>query len=164
MKRQLQRYAWPVLIAVLLIAFGVGTFTDAHTAPPTAQQRVDRLASEIRCPTCEGLSVQQSVAPLAESAKQQISTEVAAGQSDQQIKAYFVSRYGSNALMSPKRQGVNWAVWLVPAAAALALIGGVVFAVRRWRIGTGASHTRPTDEQRRRVTVALEHTPSGAKP
>jgi cytochrome c-type biogenesis protein CcmH len=46
---------------------------------------------------------------------------VAEGRSDEEIRAYFVARYGEWVLLEPPRHGINWLVWLGPVA--LLLIG-----------------------------------------
>lgn len=154
--KTLQKFAWPGLAIVFVIALASGSFA-ARPQPMTQQARIDRLASQIRCPTCEGLSVQQSVSPLAESSKQEITNEVQAGKTDKQIRDYFVSRYGPTALMSPKRTGIVNLAWILPVLVGIALIAGVVLAIRKWGIGRGTPG--PTATERRRVEIALEHVP-----
>jgi len=51
---------------------------------------------------------------------------VAEGKTDDEIRAYFVARYGEWALLEPSAQGLNWLVWLGPLA--LLLLGAWVVA------------------------------------
>jgi cytochrome c-type biogenesis protein CcmH len=53
------------------------------------------------------------------------------GESPEQIRAYFVSRYGEWILLAPKRQGFNWVAWLLPFGAILGGVGVIGFVVRR---------------------------------
>jgi cytochrome c-type biogenesis protein CcmH len=82
---------------------------------------------------------------------------VAAGKSDDQIRAYFVDRYGEWVLLSPRAEGFNWLVWLGPAAL---LVGG--FAVIIYQIRKRSSKDRPqqtelpADDYLRQVRSELE--------
>jgi cytochrome c-type biogenesis protein CcmH len=62
-----------------------------------------------------------------------------AGQSPDEVKAYFVSRYGEWILLEPKMTGLNVMLYVLPV---LMVIGGlvlIVFLVRRW--------TRPVEAE-----------------
>jgi cytochrome c-type biogenesis protein CcmH len=54
------------------------------------------------------------------------------GRTPEQVKAYFVSKYGEWILLEPKPRGVNLLVYWLPAAVVLGGLGVVFFAVRRW--------------------------------
>jgi cytochrome c-type biogenesis protein CcmH len=61
-----------------------------------------------------------------------IRERLAAGETPEQVKAYFVEKYGLWILLSPPPQGFNLLVWVVPfivLGAGLVLVG---LAVRRW--------------------------------
>ncbi|MGH7544460.1 MAG: cytochrome c-type biogenesis protein, partial [Gemmatimonadota bacterium] len=57
---------------------------------------------------------------------------IAQGRSDEEIRAFFVERYGTWILLEPPKRGFNLAAWLLPGAAVLAGAVGLVFAARRW--------------------------------
>ena len=99
---------------------------------PALEARASKLASELRCVVCQGLSVQDSPSPLAQQMKDLIRSQVASGWSDTEVTEYFVSKYGEWVLLEPKARGFNLVVYLLPA---LMLLGGgafIFFAVRRW--------------------------------
>jgi cytochrome c-type biogenesis protein CcmH len=55
-----------------------------------------------------------------------------AGQSPDEIRAYFVARYGEWILLEPKMTGLNVVLYVLPV---ITVIGGlilIVFLVRRW--------------------------------
>jgi cytochrome c-type biogenesis protein CcmH len=95
------------------------------------------LAGLLRCPVCQGLSVADSPTTLAQSMKRQARELLAAGYDREQVLAYFEASYGEFVRLQPPLRGVNWLVWLAPAAGLL--IGGFVVArsVRRLRTATG---------------------------
>jgi cytochrome c-type biogenesis protein CcmH len=64
--------------------------------------------------------------------KQVVRDQLAAGKSPEEVKAYFVSKYGEWILLEPKPRGMNLAVYLLPL---FLLVGGgglIVVMVRKW--------------------------------
>jgi cytochrome c-type biogenesis protein CcmH/NrfF len=104
----------------------------AATGPASEAQRVEAIAATLRCPTCQGLSVADSPSKVANGMRDIIAEQLAAGQSPEQIQAWFVERYGEWILLSPPPSGLGWAVWLLPV---VALAVGVVAAVAVARRG-----------------------------
>ena len=141
---------WLVLLLVLGGALVVGTGGDG--GPPSAAARTTRLASDVRCPTCEGLSAAESESPASQAIRQEIRRRVDAGESDEQIRAFLVSRYGRDIVLTPAGSGVAALVWALPVAAAVLAGGGLVLAFRRRR---GQPPLVPTEEDRRLVERAL---------
>lgn len=130
-----RRLSWVLLGLVLVVALGVGS--RGQSGPPTEDQRVRRISSVLRCPTCRGLSAAQSDAPSAESIRDEVRRRVQAGESDGQIKAYLVSRYGEDILLQPRSSGVGLVVWGLPAIGAVLAVGGLVVVLRRRRLRPG---------------------------
>lgn len=151
------RVLWAALVLVLVAALAIGTFTSP-SGPSTIEGRVGALAAQVRCPTCNGLSVAESEAPLAQSAKQEIDAQVRAGRTDEEVRGYFVSRYGQSALMSPPRRGVTALAWVLPVGVVLSGAVVVVLVVRTWRRRSVAIDVAPSAEDRALVDAALrEH-------
>lgn len=118
---------------------GLQTSRSGALEDPALEARANALAAQLRCPVCQGLSIQDSPSPLAQDMKDLIRSQVAAGASDADVRGYFISRYGEWVLLEPKAAGFNLLVYLLPA---LALLGGavvIIVAVRRW--------TAPADEE-----------------
>jgi len=120
---------------VLVVALGLGS--RGRPGPPTEDQRVQRIASVIRCPTCQGLSAAQSDAPSSEAIRDEIRRRVEEGETDGQIKDYLVSRYTTAVLLEPERRGLGLAVWALPIGGGLLAVGGLVLVLRRHRIRPG---------------------------
>lgn len=78
--------------------------------------RFRKLSDELRCPTCQGLSVKDSEAGFSNSIKDKIRELMKNGKSDEEIIAYFVKRYGEWILRSPTKQGFNLLLWILPGA------------------------------------------------
>jgi cytochrome c-type biogenesis protein CcmH len=88
------------------------------------EARVQALGKLLRCPMCQGLSIADSGSSAARAQMDRVRELVAEGQSDAEIRAYFVARYGEWALLEPSTEGFNWLVWLGPPA--LLLLGAWV--------------------------------------
>jgi len=129
-----RRRVWPqlaVLGAVLVAALAVGS---GLTGAPTTASRVAGLEGDVRCPSCEDVSVADSEAPSAVAVRHQIAQMVAAGRSDGQIESSLVARYGPTILLRPPTSGASLFVWVIPLlAGAAAATGLVVLFVRRSR-------------------------------
>lgn len=106
---------------------------DAVADSAALDARTARLADQLRCPVCRSQSVLESSSTLAREMKSEIRRRLAEGQSPEEVKAYFVSRYGEWILLRPEAEGLNLVVYVVPP---LILLGGgllVWWLVRRWR-------------------------------
>jgi cytochrome c-type biogenesis protein CcmH len=121
------------LLLVAAIAFVWWFAYLSHPRTTTLDQRVAEVASQLRCPICQGESVQDSPSELAQQMRAVIRQQLQEGRSEQEVIQYFVDRYGETILWNPPRQGFSLLVWLIPPAA---LLGGVVlifFVLREWR-------------------------------
>ena len=74
----------------------------------------------------------ESDAPAAQAVRDEIARRVTAGQSDAEIRAFLVSRYGREILLKPEGRGTAALVWALPVIVAAWAIGGLAFAFRRW--------------------------------
>jgi cytochrome c-type biogenesis protein CcmH len=145
-----RRLAWGLLALVLVGALAVGS--RGESGPATEDQRVQRIASVIRCPTCRGLSAAQSDAPSAEAIRDEVRRRVQEGQSDTQIKDYLISRYGEDILLQPRSK----LVWALPVVGGAAAVGGLVLLLRRRRVRPGG---RASDDDEALVAQAMRARP-----
>jgi cytochrome c-type biogenesis protein CcmH len=97
----------------------------------SVEEQTHLLAAELRCPVCQNLSVGDSPSEMANQMRDMIREKLKNGESPDQVRAYFVSRYGEWILLAPKRQGFNWVAWLLPFCAILAGAGAIGWVVRR---------------------------------
>lgn len=115
---------------VLAVALFVGA--RGESGQRTASQRAHAIATEIRCPTCQGLSAADSDAPAAQAIRDDILRRVQAGQTGDEIRAYMVSRYKEEILLKPAGDGVASLVWILPVGAVTVAVAAMVVAFRRW--------------------------------
>src|SRR4030095_15312046 len=93
-----------------------------------------------------------------------IRERLAAGESPEQVKAYFVEKYGTWILLSPPRQGFNLLVWIVPFAGLAGGLALVLILVRRWsrRPATGTDATPLSADMRARIQRETSAREAGA--
>lgn len=144
-----------MLVAVALAAPLTGRAQPMQPQAPVRQPRTaaeslleartTRLASQLRCPVCQGLSIQDSPSELALQMRAMIRSKLDSGQTEEQVRAYFLDRYGERILLAPKPTGFNLLVYFLPVLA-LAAGGALVFyAVRKWSGPPDPSHAQDRD-------------------
>jgi len=117
-----------ILVALLAIFGALAWSAWPHEA--TAAERVDRITSELRCVTCQGLSVKDSPAASARQMRDLVVQRVAEGRTDEEIRGEFRASYGDWVLLSPPTSSWTGLIWLVPLAA---LAAGLAIVIRRMR-------------------------------
>jgi cytochrome c-type biogenesis protein CcmH len=129
MRRWLPWLALALVVVVALVVGASGSGGDDSEAARSA-----RLAKEVRCPTCRGLSAAESDAKAAQAVRSEIRSRVEAGESDEEIRAYLASRYGDDILLRPEGSGLASLVWALPVVALVCGGAGLAFTFRRWRV------------------------------
>ncbi|TAK07596.1 MAG: cytochrome c-type biogenesis protein CcmH [Candidatus Manganitrophaceae bacterium] len=148
----------------ILISFLLVFFTSLATAETLTedqlQVRVKEVAKTLRCAVCQSESVWESNAELAIQMRDIIRERLSQGQSPDEIRAYFVSRYGDFILLQPRAfVGMNWLLWGGPFL--LLIVGGTFLfrTLRKWVAQTAPSppeELSPIDERgRRRIEQEL---------
>jgi cytochrome c-type biogenesis protein CcmH len=135
-----RRIATAVAVAGVLALAVAGLVRAALPAPaPSLQDRVDAVAATVRCPTCHGLSIEDSTSVLAAGARQIIARQLRQGRTPDEIRQYFVDRYGQQALLSPSPDGPGVLAWALPAVA----VAGAAGLAWRWTRRRGAGSEVP---------------------
>ena len=120
---------WRNLMLVLL-------FLIAHSGraaeTPDLEEQTRVIATELRCVVCQNLSVADSPSEMAQQMRGVIREQLREGKTPEEIKSYFVSKYGEWVLLAPSTQGFSLLVWVVPFVVLTAglLIGFLL--LRRW--------------------------------
>lgn len=118
-------------------------------------QRTQQVASLLRCPVCQGMSVADSPSEMAVNMKGQVRELVARGYTEEQILRYFELSYGQFVLLKPKFEGVTGVVWLLPVVALL--IGGAIVFVKLRKL-EAASPGAPSEAAEASGAIG-EHSP-----
>ena len=72
------------------------------------------LYSKIMCPVCDGQTIGESQASIANDMKNIVDTYISDGKTDDEILKYFEDRYGTEILSAPPNSGSNAIVWITP--------------------------------------------------
>ena len=115
------------LIAIPLAAVEPGEML----ADPALEERAQSLDNALRCLQCRSESVAASNSSWARDARVQIRTLIEDGATDDEVKAYFVERFGEYVLMQPDAEGANLILWLAAPVLFLAGLGVAATAYRR---------------------------------
>jgi cytochrome c-type biogenesis protein CcmH len=118
----------------LLLA--VATLAALGAAPPgraVTEDEVREVAANLRCVVCQSLSVADSPSETANQMRAIVRERLAAGETPEQVTAYFVEKYGTWILLAPPRRGFDLLVWVVPFMALALGLGLAILAMRRWR-------------------------------
>lgn len=125
-----------VLLATPLWALDPSEMLD----DPALEARSRALDHELRCVVCQSESVASSNANWAQDARRTVRELVAGGSSDEEIKDFFVERYGEFVLMTPRPSGSSWLLWA--AGPIMVILAGLMgFAYLRGR----STHTAPQE-------------------
>lgn len=92
---------------------------------PVIEQRMIKLAEELRCLVCQNESLAGSHAELAEDLRREIRAQMKAGKNDKEVIEYLTNRYGDFVLYQPPFKPVTYLLWLGPLL--FLLIGGGVW-------------------------------------
>jgi cytochrome c-type biogenesis protein CcmH len=121
-----------IAVAALVSASPLLSQSTVVPRDSALEARVRAVSSQLRCPVCQGLSLQDSPSELSAEMKDVVREQLAAGRSNDEVLQYFVGKYGEWILLQPKPSGFNLAVYALPVL--MLAVGALVvtIAVRRW--------------------------------
>ncbi len=119
---------WVAWVAVVFgLMLGGGLNASAKEAQDLAGDRVleaqvMKLSAELRCLVCQNQTIADSHAELAVDLRNQIRTQLQAGQNEDQIRDYMTARYGDFVLYKPPFKATTALLWVGPPL----LLGGAL--------------------------------------
>lgn len=138
---------WLILLCAVISA-------PVWAADRAAEERMLNIASELRCLVCQNESIAASRADLAVDLRQQIREQIHAGQTDQEIRAYMVDRYGDFILYRQPLQATTILLWFGPL---LLLVFGLLVLTLTLRHRMRSMTDRLlSDEERKRAEALLK--------
>jgi cytochrome c-type biogenesis protein CcmH len=141
-RRSRRSVVWAVLLGVaLIVAFVIGA---QPKSPSTITSRAHALEADIRCPSCEDISVATSESSSSIAVRKEIVRDLRMGQTTTQIEQQLVDQYGSNIVLRPPTKGLISLVWFIPllvAVVALSVVG-VIFYRRSQSLRNLSQETR----------------------
>ncbi len=103
------------LVWMLLATVGVAAPIDSFTFDNQRDEdRFKRLIEEIRCVKCQNTSIAGSNADLARDHRTKVYDMLKQGKSDDDIRQWFLTRYGDFVLYRPQVDSRTWLLWALP--------------------------------------------------
>jgi cytochrome c-type biogenesis protein CcmH len=127
-------FALIATLSVLSAAFAVEP--DEVLSDHALEARARALSKTLRCMVCQNQSIDDSNAPLARDLRLLLRERLKAGESDDEVRDFLVSRYGEFVLLEPRLNAHTVILWALPVLG-LAL-GGITFLLafrRKNRVG-----------------------------
>lgn len=124
------------LVVALLLLFStvpaMAVLPDEILSDPVLEERARNLSAQLRCMVCQNQSIDDSNAELARDLRVLVRDRLVSGDSDQDVIAYVVSRYGEFVLLKPRFSARTLLLWGAPILLTLAGVTSLlVFARRR---------------------------------
>jgi cytochrome c-type biogenesis protein CcmH len=123
-----------ILLLILFLALTSSAWAigpDEMLQDQALEARARNIGQSLRCLVCQNQSIDDSDADLARDIRILVRERLTAGDSDQQVVSYIVSRYGDFVLLKPPMKPETWALWFGPIS--LIVIAGTVIFVRSRR-------------------------------
>jgi cytochrome c-type biogenesis protein CcmH len=132
------RYVAPMIILAIMLGFVLsGTI---HAQRTVTQDDVNAVAERMYCPICENIPLDDCGTTTCQAWKEEIRTQLMAGQSAEAIIDDFVRRYGEQVVGIPQNPVLRALSLVTPwLMVGIALLIGV-WTFRRWQV-------RPTDPE-----------------
>ena len=141
-----------LLFLIFLANSAFAVEPDEMLADPVLEARAQALDDQIRCVKCQSEAISSSNAEWAKTARVMVRERISAGDSDEEVIEWFVSRYGEYVRMSPQFSGSTMLLWLL---APVLLIGGILIALRT--LGNKRAQADPlTGEETDRLSALMK--------
>ncbi len=146
-----------LFLALVLIAPAVRAVEpDEMLKNPALEARARDVSKALRCVVCQNETIDESTAELAHDMRVLVRKRIVAGDSNDQVIAYMVDRYGDFVLLKPRFIATTLALWCGPAI--LLLLGAFVL-TRRLR--AKSAPTAPLSMEEAADLAALERDAPG---
>jgi cytochrome c-type biogenesis protein CcmH len=103
-------------LAMALAWSALAVEPDEVLADPALEARARALTKELRCVVCQNQSVDDSDAPLARDVRVLVRERIKAGDTDAEVRAFMIERYGKFVLLRPPVEGDTLLLWFTPFA------------------------------------------------
>ena len=114
-----------ILVLILLAGPALAVNPDEMLTDPALEARARAISADLRCPVCQGETIDDSNAPISRDLRIAVRERLVAGDTDAQVIGYVVARYGEYVLFNPRATGSGLVLWLAGPAM---LLGGAVLA------------------------------------
>ena len=145
-----------LLVLALLMAIPLAASAPARAVEPdemlddpVLEARARALSQEIRCLVCQNEPIDSSNADLARDLRILVRERIVAGDSDADVKAFLVARYGDYVLLDPPLKPYTYLLWFGPVLILLLGALGVILYFARARQAPTAAAPLSAEERAR---------------
>lgn len=137
-------------VFALVSSVALAVQPDEVLDDPALEARARDISTGLRCLVCQNESIDESNASLAKDLRLLVRERLLAGDTDTEVVAFIVDRYGEFVLLKPTTGGWNWLLWASgPGLFLIALGLGVVYVRGRGKVPEGGEAGLSADEQKR---------------
>lgn len=133
---------------------------DEVLRDPALEARAREVGKGLRCVVCQNQAIDDSNAELARDMRILVRERISAGDSNEEVLAYMVDRYGDYVLLDPPFKASTYVLWIgPPVIAALGLVWLGMYFRRRKSESSQAQAAGPqtlSDDERRRLDALLK--------
>ena len=137
-----------VLLALMLVAApALAVKPGEQLKDPAQEARARAISTELRCLVCQNQSIDDSDASLAQDLRVLVRERISQGDTDSQVLAFVVARYGDFVLLKPAVSAQTAVLWAMPVVALL--LGGwaTLRLFRRRSVATASSRALSVEEK-----------------
>ena len=126
------KHIFALVLALLLAVPAFAVQPDEILPDPALETRARELSKLLRCPVCQGETIDESNAPISRDLRLYVRERLVAGDSDEQVLDAVTDRFGEFVLFAPRATGGNLVLYLAgPLMALLAALLGWRFLLSR---------------------------------
>ncbi len=144
---------WLTVLLLALASPALAVQPDEVLDDPALEERARELSKGLRCLVCRNESIDESNAELARDLRLLVRERLVAGDTDTEVIAYLVDRYGEYVLLNPPATGSTLILWGAPLALLLLGSGVAVLHVTRQRKSAAPEGLDPEEEERLRALL-----------
>ena len=118
-----------IKVSLLTLSLFVATLAQAVEPgevleDPALEARARVISQDLRCVVCQNETIDESNATLAQDMRRLVRQRINAGDTNEQVIAYMVDRYGDFVLLRPRFTSQTLLLWFGPIL--ILVLGGVV--------------------------------------
>ena len=125
-------------------------------ADPGLEARARSLSEDLRCLVCRNESIDESNAEVARDLRLLVRERIMEGDSDDEVLAFIVHRYGEYVLLNPRADGANLVLWAAGPVMFLIALAMAGLYLRRRSTAAPSGYRGLSDEEKRKLDEILK--------
>ena len=150
----MRRFVLGLFCALLVAGPVAAVLPEEQLADPVLEARAREISRDLRCVVCQNQSIDDSDAPLAADLRAIVRERLSAGDTNEEVMAYIVARYGNFVLLKPPLELQTILLWSAPLLVLIPGGLGLALYLRR-RSRAGSADPAPLSAEERRTLAAI---------